>query len=313
MEAEAEIVTDETGTTDPTGNVTVSELQAVYVPYGSVSEEGIASYRINLEANSGNAMVLQMKPESGNLVWSESSAKLSTSYGTVGTTNMRSIVNSLHDDNIYVVADISCFLDSAIASRNTALALVTGENQPYSDSYGSWLDPYSTEVQTYLSELVKELCNLGFDEIMLSNYCLPATGTMGDRTTTAPDTTTGDSSDTGDTTADSTVYYSHTQNPDAIAAVLSGLAEQLADITSAYHATLSIHCDSTILRDNLGVQTGQDLSSLKQWFRRITCDTDSEHLESDTAIIQSLLGDDYASYFVPITKSAQQDGNWIIR
>lgn len=330
-EVTAEIVTAGDGAaTHGTGNVSVSTLQAMYIPYSGISEDGISSYRIQLEANGGNAVILQMKPESGNLVW-ESSSELSTSYGTTGTTSMHSIVNALHDDNIYVVADISCFLDSTVASRNSALALTNASNEVYSDSYGSWLDPYNTEVQTYLSELVQELCSLGFDEIMLSNYCLPIEGIMGDRSngtsndTTDPDSgdPTGDdpnSLDTGDdetsnddTTVDPTTYYVSEENPETIASVLSTLAEKLSDITSTYRTVLSIRCDNTALRNNLGTQTGQDLSMLKEHFSRLYCNTDEEHLESDTAVLEDALGDESNSRFVPIMKQPSDDGNWVVR
>lgn len=319
-------------------NDALAPLQAVYVPYTSVSADGLDSYLITLEAHHGNTVILQMKPENGNLIW-ESGTSLSHSYGTGGTTPLRAMLSSLHDDGIHVVADISCFVDNAITSRNQTLALTNRVNEAYSDTYGSWLDPYNGDVQDYIAELVEELCTIGFDEIMLSNYCLPVEGTMGDRQADADAQAaanrasnntgdndpasgddTGDDDDTGaaEPQIDLSVYYVNSESPAPITTLLSTLAERLHEITSAEDVLLSIRCDNAVLRSNsyLGPLTGQEFSMLIERFNRIYCNTNTENLESDIDIMENLLGDELNSRFVPIMRSTpagDADSSWAVR
>lgn len=335
-EVKADIITEE-AKAPSINNDALVPLQAVYIPYTGVSASGLDSYLITMEAYGGNTVILQMKPEDGNLIW-DSGTSLSHSYGTGGTTPLRAILNSLHDDDIHVVADISCFVDNAIASRCQSLALTNRLNQPYSDSYGSWLDPYNRDVQDYIVDLVEELCAIGFDEIMLSNYCLPIEGTLGDRqaeaqaqanannagdddTASSDDTGADTDNDTGDSAepqVDLSVYYVNSESPAPITTILSTLAERLYEITSEEKVLLSLRCDNVVLRNNssMGARTGQEFSMLLERFNRIYCNTNAENLESDIAIMKQLLDDEFAFRFVPIMRSTpagDTNSSWAVR
>ena len=77
----------------------MGSIRAVYVPPESVTAEGIGPYVSKLSSVGGNALVLDLKPVSGQLVWA-SSSKIAYDYGTAGTTDLASLVNSLKQQEI---------------------------------------------------------------------------------------------------------------------------------------------------------------------------------------------------------------------
>ena len=73
----------------------------------------------------------------------------------------------IRDRDIYLVAQLSCCTDALMATRCPTAALTTQSGVPYSDSDGTWLDPYNSMTADYLVQLCTELADMGFDELLL--------------------------------------------------------------------------------------------------------------------------------------------------
>lgn len=148
----------------------LSELKAVYVPASGVTASGIDEY---LSKTTGaNAVLLDVKTVTGMLVW-ESDVTIAKGYGTSGDVDLKAIVSSLKERDIYVAVRMCCLVDNTLASRYTQLALRTSDGQPYSDSNGAWLDPTNALVRGYIADLCRELSKMGVDEIVLLGMRLP--------------------------------------------------------------------------------------------------------------------------------------------
>ena len=89
-------------------------LRAIFVPAENVNTEGITPYVNKLNSVGGNALVLEVKPSSGQLVWA-TSVQLAADYGTAGTTDLGVLANTLKEQNIYLVAQLSCCTDDLLA------------------------------------------------------------------------------------------------------------------------------------------------------------------------------------------------------
>ena len=146
----------------------VRPLRAVFISAEEIGERRLQDAAANLV--DGNALMLEMKPRSGQLMWN-SKASLAYSYG-LGTDN--DFTNSLPElipalktredgKSIYMVAQISCFIDEMLASR---------------DENGSWLDPYNADLRNYIIELIRELYDMGFDEVVLADVMHPVGATV---------------------------------------------------------------------------------------------------------------------------------------
>lgn len=163
---------------EATAGKNVKPLRAIYLEAGDISLESLQEAAGNLVE--GNALMLEMKPRSGQLVWN-SSSPLAVSYGLSTDTDFS---NSLPDvipllkeredgKDVYIVAQISCFVDNLLATRSTQYALRTEAGLNYSDDYGTWLDPYNSELRNYIVDLIRELYDMGFDEVVLADVMHP--------------------------------------------------------------------------------------------------------------------------------------------
>lgn len=77
----------------------------------------------------------------------------------------------------WTVGHIVCFSDNAFAQARTDCALVRADGGLWYDAAGqAWLDPTDPEVLRYLTALCRECGELGFNEVLLDNFCYPASG-----------------------------------------------------------------------------------------------------------------------------------------
>ena len=161
----------------------VKPLRAVYLEASEINLERLQNAAASLV--DGNALMLEVKPRSGQLIW-HSNAQLAISYGLYTDTDFSNSLPSLipalktREDGkeIYMVAQISCFIDEMLATRSTQYALRTEMGFNYVDENGTWLDPYNSEVRNYIIELARELFDMGFDEVVLADVMHPVGATV---------------------------------------------------------------------------------------------------------------------------------------
>ena len=161
----------------------VKPMRAMFIDAWDISEERLERAAASLVE--GNALLLEMKPRSGQLVWN-SKAPLAVSYGlstdTEFSNSLPSLLASLktREDGkkIWLAAQISCFIDDLLATRSTQYALRTEYGMNYSDEAGTWLDPYNADVRNYIIDLARELYAMGFDEVVLADVMHPTVETV---------------------------------------------------------------------------------------------------------------------------------------
>ena len=149
-------------------------VRAIFVPAENVNPHKIIERAARLVA--GNALMLEMKPRSGNLMWySRSGAAMDygLSIENEVTNSIQRYVDMLKEKNVYLVAKISCCVDERFPAYSTLVALKTASGMNYYDETGMWLDPYSQKVRDYVVEMVQELYDIGFDEVALADLRHP--------------------------------------------------------------------------------------------------------------------------------------------
>ena len=159
----------------------VRPLKAIFVSADELQRDLLLKYEDRL--NDGNALILEMKPRSGQLMW-RSESDMARSYGIGSASDlgdsMVPMIKELREAadarnrEIYLVAQISCCVDGVVASRSTGMALRTDYGANYMDETGSWLDPYNTDVRNYAVQLTQELFDMGFDEVVLADVVHPS-------------------------------------------------------------------------------------------------------------------------------------------
>ena len=155
-------------------------MRAIYIAAEDVNRENLLKRAEQL--NSGNALVIEMKPRSGYLLWvSDTDLAKAYSLSVVNdlTSDMGGMLQELRnyaaDENkeLWLVAQISCCVDGLLATRTTDFALRTASGSDYVDETGYWLDPYNADLRHYIIELINELYEIGFDEVILTDVRHP--------------------------------------------------------------------------------------------------------------------------------------------
>ena len=234
----------------------LADMAAVFVPAQDVSMSGVGRYMSVMSSYGANALVLEVKPVSGQLVWA-SSSPTAAAYSLNGSLDLEAMVAALRqqdeDDELYLVAQLSCCIDGLLAERCPSAALRFATGAAYADSEGAWLDPYSATVSAYLGELCSELAEMGFDELLLKSLSLPIT----------------------EEAIGFSVELSSTPTPEA---AVCGLAVELTNALEGYDIPVSAILDTTSLRSGLADKSGQNLELFGKVFDRLCSATDSAWL-----------------------------------
>lgn len=290
VNAELEITEPDYSDIESQVNEEMEALRAVFVSAESVSTEGVAPYVSKLKSIGGNALVLELKPASGQLVWA-SSVQLAADYGTAGSVDIGVLANTLKEQDIYLVAQLCCCTDDLLAERCPSVALTIPGNVPYSDSEGRWVDPYNSVVSEYLTGLCLELESYGFDELLLKNLAMPQT----------------------DTPLNYTVTLSSMPTPTS---AVAGLAMDITAALAGSDILASAILDTTSLRNGLSAQSGQDIEIFSKLFDRLcsSAGTVWQATVDRSSVDYWMYDGDLALRYVPILPFNTEDfTSWIYR
>ena len=283
----------------PIARTDLKPMRAIYVPHENITLEKLEEYAARLQT--GNALLLEMKPRSGNLMWFSHSTA-AESYGlSVENETTRSIqryVDMLKEKNVYLAAQISCCVDERYPAYSTLVALKTASGMNYYDETGMWLDPYSQKVRTYVVELARELYDMGFDEVVLADlrHPVPAEGKEVEFQYNAEMSTTP-SAEGG------------------ISGFAISVAEQLKDREQG--KALSIYSYTAFSLVKLDAATGQNTPLFFKLYDRVYYPTDrGTYVYNLQDVTRSISEEDAALRFVPVVQNYLPDNpdkiSWVL-
>ena len=235
-------------------------IRAIYLAAEDLSEDNINAAADRLV--NGNALLLEMKPRSGLLMWRSNSAA-AQGYGLIADADvvnaMPRLVSELKERGIYLVAQISCCLDEAFSTRSTKVALrhVSGWN--YTDKEGSWLDPYNQDVRSYIIEITRELYDMGFDEVVLADVMHPVF-----------------EQEEGEENQPPELMYTRQMSTDPTPVnAVCGFAVYVAQELEDRSGLLSIYCNTRTALAKPDMANGQDAALFMKIYDRVYFPTDS--------------------------------------
>ena len=281
----------------------IRPVRAIFIPYEDITPERVREYANRL--SSGNALLLDVKRKDGYMAWysgTSTAFRWNLNMNTAESTEvLQSIVSELKADNVYVVAQISCCQDELLGSRNEKYCLHDQFGGSYHDESGFWLDPYSTEVRNYAAELVRELWDIGFDEVVLANVVHPV----------------AESVENADGTVISPFTYSREMStqPTPIGAVCGfavNVAEQLQERDDGKF--LSVYVNSTTSLAKADEANGQDAALFLKQYDRVYYNTDKYAYTFNVEdITPSVTVGDVKNRFVPVVINYLPDNtSWIL-
>ena len=244
----------------------VKPMRAIFVPYTDLNHDKLQEYVGRL--NQGNALLLEMKPRSGQLMW-ESQAEMAVNYGisvpSETTAAVRDFLAEMEEKDIYLAAQISCCIDNLLPTRTSAYTIKNEVGMNYQDEKGLWLDAYNEAVRKYAAQMAQELFDMGFDEVVLADVAHPTL------TEPVPLLYTNEISSQRDTSL-------------AVCGFAVSVARQLQDRESG---ALSIYCDTRPGLVKPDLTTGQDARLFMKLYDRVYLKTDKSAYPYNVEDIQS--------------------------
>ncbi len=267
-------------------------VRAIFIPSSNINANKLIEYAARLVA--GNALVLEMKPRSGVCLW-ESHAQMAMAYSLTQqndlTASMPEMIATLKSQDIYLVAQISCCIDELLPTRTTAYCIHTETGLNYTDGLGTWLDPYNLDLRTWIAEMVQELYDLGFDEVVLADVAHPSLAE-----------------------AVPLQYTRELSTPRSTSAAVCGLAAGVADKLRDREKVLSIYCKTreALVRDDL--TTGQNAVLFMQLYDRVYLETDKYTYSFNVEDIQNnvRVGSVYDRLVPVVINYIPDNSSWVL-
>ena len=261
----------------------VKPMRAIFVPYTDLNHDKLQEYVGRL--NQGNALLLEMKPRSGQLMW-ESQAEMAVNYGisvpSETTAAVRDFLAEMEEKDIYLAAQISCCIDNLLPTRTSAYTIKNEVGMNYQDEKGLWLDAYNEAVRKYAAQMAQELFDMGFDEVVLADVAHP---TLTEQVTLLY---TNEISTQRDTSL-------------AVCGFAVSVARQLQDRESG---ALSIYCDTRPGLVKPDLTTGQDARLFMKLYDRVYYRTDKFAYSYNMTDIQPSVTIGEAKFrFVPVVEN----------
>lgn len=286
-QVDAELVYDEPNYDSLLSNAgkDLQTLRGQYLTADRITPDAIKSAATQIQAAGGNTLVLQMKAPGGTLSWKSSVAE-AAAYGVNGTAELADALNAVKEQNVHLVAVVSCCVDSLMAERYGAVALKGGDGTAYTDGSGGWVDPYNEFVRTYLSSLCRELAEMGFDEIALSYLQTPFTD-------------------------QEFAYSAELSSTPSRTDTVMNLAKHLSSAVRASGARVSVVCSADSILQSKTAQSGQDPALLAKLFDRLCVFASADNLETLRTAIAADERFDADTRFVPFQSQAGESGSWV--
>ena len=153
------------------------ELESItgsYITLDMLTGDLAAVEKTIKEQPKGTAIMLELKSASGNFYYDTVNGTVSSK---VDKDAMEALIAYLTKADYYTIACVPAFRDRAYGLENTSLGihhssggyLWAGADKCY------WLDPAKNGTRAHLIAIASELRDLGFDEVLFTDFCFPPT------------------------------------------------------------------------------------------------------------------------------------------
>ena len=154
----------------------LTQLDGYYIDYNALSTD-IAGVWDDLEKlPAGTPIMIDLKGGYGSFYYSShlSDAVLSASVSTASVDEM---IQLMQERGYYTIARISAFRDYNYGLNHVPNGLyMTNRKGLWADSGGCyWLNPTDSSVLNWVASVVLEVKALGFNEVVLTDFCFPVT------------------------------------------------------------------------------------------------------------------------------------------
>ena len=157
-------------------NQPLAQMNGCYITAQMLMDDIAGVEELIRELPKGTAIMLEMKAGSGSFYYDTQQPRAKVS-SRIDKAAMKSLLSYLSKADYYTIAQIPAFRDRAYGLENTSSGihhssggyLWAGSDNCY------WLDPAKSGPRSYLIEIAAELRDLGFNEVVFTDFCFPPT------------------------------------------------------------------------------------------------------------------------------------------
>lgn len=159
------------------------EVRGVYVSsFAATTPSKMQHIQSLLDRTELNAVVLDVNSGSRLLALPSHGSTTYVPADSKGAKRLRDAIRDLKQRNVYLIARIVTFKDSALVSAKPEWAIRSKSGSVWRDRKGhSWIDPYKEEAWPYYEALAAEAAKAGFDEVQFDYVRFPENGAKVDR------------------------------------------------------------------------------------------------------------------------------------
>lgn len=152
----------------------LSQLDGYYITNEMV-KSNLPDIQVQMERlPAGKAMMIEMKGPYGSFFYDTKLSNATISAST-DINAMSNLVTRMKSKGFYTIAQVSAFRDREFGDKNVPCGLyMLSRAGLWMDKGGMyWLDPTNATVISWITNVVLELRDMGFDEVLLTDFCFP--------------------------------------------------------------------------------------------------------------------------------------------
>ncbi len=231
------------------------------------------------------AVAIRLKTVSGDLLYPSALPEAAEAKAVAGSGVALNAVRELTGSGRYTIARLSALHDSRFSFAHMVDAAILQKAYKdyvwYAPDSTFYLAPEKELARQYLSNIAREVAELGFDELLFDEFGYPTNGRLNNIKTSDREITQE--------------------------AALELLADNLRETLSDTGTKLSVVMDEKTVLDGSNAKSGQSLAGLAVRFDRVYVPTTEDKLPALRAALAP-----YAAELVPILAAAPAEGDYLI-
>ena len=149
-------------------------VKGIYVTPDSASGEQFDELIKFINETELNALVIDVKDDSGNITMDFKSDNKLISSNTVDSVDVKKIIKEMEKNDIYPIARVVTFKDSNLAHQKPDWSFKTSDGNVWENEGGdSFINPFDDNVWDYNIEVAKEAAKAGFKEVQFDYVRFP--------------------------------------------------------------------------------------------------------------------------------------------
>lgn len=148
-------------------------VRGIYVTGHSAGGKKFNELLKLVKATDLNSMVIDVKDDFGNITFEPDKESDLHKYGKNYVKDMRKVLETLEEHNIYPIARITVFKDSVLAKERPDLSFTKGDKVWKNNRDEAFVNPYEKEVWEHNIKVAKLAAEIGFQDIQFDYVRFP--------------------------------------------------------------------------------------------------------------------------------------------